>query len=109
MMPISDSSDACTMFPKPNQRWPWRRAFDRVSLDLIYARPRQSVAAWRDELREALAFETEHLSLYQLTIEPGTPFASLARTGALIHPTRFLSRALLNNTGIDRSGGPAGL
>jgi oxygen-independent coproporphyrinogen-3 oxidase len=57
--------------------------FDRVSLDLIYARPAQTVAQWRGELRQALAFGTEHLSLYQLTIEPATPFATLARTGAL--------------------------
>jgi oxygen-independent coproporphyrinogen-3 oxidase len=49
-------------------------AFPRVSLDLIHSRPGQSPAAWRAELREALAFGTGHLSLYQLTIEPGTPF-----------------------------------
>jgi oxygen-independent coproporphyrinogen-3 oxidase len=57
--------------------------FERVSLDLIYARPDQTAEAWRDELKEALAFGTDHLSLYQLTIEPATPFATLARTGAL--------------------------
>ena len=57
--------------------------FDRVSLDLIYARPDQTAQQWRDELKEALAFGTDHLSLYQLTIEPATPFATLARTGAL--------------------------
>ncbi len=62
------------------------KAFDRVSLDLIYARPRQTAAAWRAELREALTYGTEHLSLYQLTIEPATPFATLARTGALTVP-----------------------
>ncbi len=59
------------------------QTFDRVSLDLIYARPEQSPEAWHDELKEALAFGTDHLSLYQLTIEPATPFATLARTGAL--------------------------
>ncbi|MGN6517623.1 MAG: radical SAM family heme chaperone HemW [Rhizomicrobium sp.] len=58
--------------------------FDRVSLDLIYARPDQTAQAWRDELKEALAFGTGHLSLYQLTIEPATPFATLARTGSLV-------------------------
>ena len=57
--------------------------FERVSLDLIYARPDQTTQQWRDELKEALAFGTDHLSLYQLTIEPATPFATLARTGAL--------------------------
>jgi oxygen-independent coproporphyrinogen-3 oxidase len=62
------------------------RIFDRVSLDLIYARPQQTAPQWRAELNEALAFGTEHLSLYQLTIEPATPFATLARTGALRIP-----------------------
>ncbi len=60
--------------------------FDRVSLDLIYARPDQTVAQWRDELAEALAFGTDHLSLYQLTIEPATPFFTLHKTGALKIP-----------------------
>jgi coproporphyrinogen III oxidase-like Fe-S oxidoreductase len=60
--------------------------FRRVSLDLIYARPEQTPQQWRSELKEALAFGTEHLSLYQLTIEPATPFATLAKTGALRVP-----------------------
>jgi oxygen-independent coproporphyrinogen-3 oxidase len=60
--------------------------FDRVSLDLIYARPNQTPQQWRNELAEALAFGTEHLSLYQLTIEPATPFATLARRGSLHIP-----------------------
>jgi putative oxygen-independent coproporphyrinogen III oxidase len=61
-------------------------SFERVSLDLIYARPQQTARAWRSELAEALAFGTEHLSLYQLTIESGTPFAVLAQTGSLTIP-----------------------
>ena len=52
------------------------RLFDRFSFDLIYARPDQTLAAWRDELRAALAMAGDHLSLYQLTIEPGTAFAT---------------------------------
>ncbi len=60
--------------------------FARVSFDLIYARPGQSVAAWEAELAAALAFGTGHLSLYQLTIEPGTRFATLAAKGALTIP-----------------------
>ena len=60
-------------------------AFARVSIDLIYARPDQDAAAWAAELDRAIGFGTEHLSLYQLTVEPGTRFATLARTGAL-HP-----------------------
>ncbi len=72
--------------------------FDRVSLDLIYARPDQSVAAWREELKEALSFGTEHLSLYQLTIEPATPFATLHRTGALKIPDDDRAAALYETT-----------
>jgi oxygen-independent coproporphyrinogen-3 oxidase len=72
--------------------------FDRVSLDLIYARPDQTVAAWRSELKEALGFGTEHLSLYQLTIEPATPFATLHRTGALTIPDDERAVALYEAT-----------
>ncbi|TFI59717.1 coproporphyrinogen III oxidase [Sphingomonas parva] len=60
-----------------------QRAFARVSFDLIYARPGQSADAWGAELARALAFGTGHLSLYQLTIEPGTRFATLAAKGEL--------------------------
>jgi putative oxygen-independent coproporphyrinogen III oxidase len=59
--------------------------FERVSFDLIYARPGQSVADWEEELTRAIGFNTEHLSLYQLTIEPGTRFATLAAQGKLPH------------------------
>jgi oxygen-independent coproporphyrinogen-3 oxidase len=58
-------------------------SFGRTSFDLIYARPGQSLGDWEAELRLALSFGTEHLSLYQLTIEPGTRFAALAAKGAL--------------------------
>jgi oxygen-independent coproporphyrinogen-3 oxidase len=57
--------------------------FDRVSFDLIYALPDQGEQAWQDQLRRALSFGTGHLSLYQLTIEPGTRFAALAAKGEL--------------------------
>ncbi|MFM2099742.1 MAG: hypothetical protein RLZZ366_1281, partial [Pseudomonadota bacterium] len=53
-----------------------QRHFTRVSFDLIYARPGQSLGEWEAELGRALTFGTEHLSLYQLTIEPGTRFAT---------------------------------
>lgn len=56
--------------------------FARVSFDLIYALPGQSLAVWRQELARALALGTGHLSLYQLTIEPGTRFATDVRRGA---------------------------
>ena len=58
-------------------------AFGRVSIDLIYARPDQSEAQWLVELNRAIGFGTEHLSLYQLTIEPGTRFAALVAKGEL--------------------------
>ena len=72
--------------------------FERVSLDLIYARPDQSEAQWRAELKEALAFGTDHLSLYQLTIEPETPFALLYKSGALVIPGEDLAADLYQAT-----------
>jgi putative oxygen-independent coproporphyrinogen III oxidase len=74
------------------------RNFQRVSLDLIYARSGQSDQAWRAELEEALAFGTDHLSLYQLTIEPGTPFAVLYQNGALKIPDEDLAAGLYETT-----------
>jgi len=58
--------------------------FPRVSFDLIYARPDQRADEWRSELEEALSFGTEHLSLYQLTIEKGTAFETQTRQGKLV-------------------------
>jgi putative oxygen-independent coproporphyrinogen III oxidase len=83
--------------------------FDRVSLDLIYARPSQTAKAWREELKDALSFETEHLSLYQLTIEPATPFAVLAREGRLQIPDDDSAAALFELTQemTDAAGRPA--
>lgn len=72
--------------------------FARTSFDLIYARPNQSPAAWRAELTEAIARAAEHLSLYQLTIEPGTPFYGLAAAGKLVTPDEDISRALYDVT-----------
>lgn len=60
-----------------------RSCFDRLSFDLIYARQGQTRAEWRRELREALAMAVDHLSLYQLTIEPGTAFGARAAAGTL--------------------------
>jgi oxygen-independent coproporphyrinogen-3 oxidase len=64
-----------------------QRAFARVSFDLIYALPDQVESQWRDQLGRALSFGTSHLSLYQLTIEPGTRFAALAAKGELAMPS----------------------
>jgi oxygen-independent coproporphyrinogen-3 oxidase len=63
-----------------------RGIFPRLSFDLIYARPGQAEAAWRAELRRALALAADHLSLYQLTIEPGTQFATLHGRGDFALP-----------------------
>ncbi|KQP33547.1 coproporphyrinogen III oxidase [Methylobacterium sp. Leaf104] len=83
--------------------------FERYSFDLIYARPDQSPAAWRAELEDAIARAAEHLSLYQLTIEPGTPFFGLAAAGKLVPPDDDSARALYDVTQevCDRAGLPA--
>lgn len=60
--------------------------FERTSFDLIYARPGQSPAVWHQELLAALNFAPSHLSVYQLTIEEGTPFAALHAQGKLKVP-----------------------
>jgi putative oxygen-independent coproporphyrinogen III oxidase len=66
--------------------------FQRTSFDLIYARPGQSIAAWRTELAAALDRASGHLSLYQLTIEPGTMFDTLVRAGKLVVPGADMGR-----------------
>ena len=63
-----------------------RRTFARFSFDLIYARPDQTVAAWRQELGAALDMAAGHISLYQLTIEKGTPFYTRQRDGEISPP-----------------------
>jgi oxygen-independent coproporphyrinogen-3 oxidase len=63
-----------------------RGAFERFSFDLIYTRPGQTLEAWGAELGKALALADRHVSLYQLTIEPGTPFADLHARGKLVVP-----------------------
>jgi oxygen-independent coproporphyrinogen-3 oxidase len=75
-----------------------QRTFKRVSLDLIYARPGQSLEAWRSELAEALSFGTEHLSLYQLTIEPQTPFATMHKRGIFQLPDEDLAASFYETT-----------
>jgi oxygen-independent coproporphyrinogen-3 oxidase len=67
--------------------------FERTSFDLIYTRPGQGAGAWRKELGEALALAPRHLSLYQLTIEPETPFAHLFARGRLVLPDTETARA----------------
>ncbi len=75
-----------------------RSVFDRYSFDLIYARPQQTPEEWAEELKRALAEAAEHLSLYQLTVEPETPFATLHAAGKLVIPNDDAARALYDTT-----------
>src|SRR5262249_45570602 len=86
-----------------------RATFQRFSFDLIYARPGQTLEAWREELQRALALAGQHLSLYQLTIEAGTPFAELHARGKLRVPEGETARAFYDLTQelTERAGLPA--
>ncbi len=83
--------------------------FERTSFDLIYARPGQTPEAWAAELEEAIRRAAEHLSLYQLTIEPGTMFERLRDAGKLVVPDDEHARVLFDVTReiCDRHGLPA--
>ncbi|MHA1571658.1 MAG: radical SAM family heme chaperone HemW [Alphaproteobacteria bacterium] len=85
------------------------RLFSRVSFDLIYGRPAQSVADWKAELARALDLAGEHLSLYQLTIEPGTVFHGAHRRGAFTLPDEDRATDLFDLTQemTDAAGLPA--
>jgi putative oxygen-independent coproporphyrinogen III oxidase len=74
-------------------------AFPRLSIDLIYARPGQTPAAWAHELDEAVALGAEHVSPYQLTIEPGTAFHRAVGRGTLRPPGPDLAADLFETTG----------
>jgi oxygen-independent coproporphyrinogen-3 oxidase len=75
-----------------------RKSFERYSFDLIYARPGQTPQAWSDELARAIREAAEHLSLYQLTIEEGTPFFGLHAAGKLKTPDEAMARVLYDVT-----------
>ena len=75
-----------------------RSIFPRLSFDLIYARPGQTLDRWRAELRQALTLAADHLSLYQLTIEPGTAFEAQHRRGELSLPDEDTAAALYEAT-----------
>jgi putative oxygen-independent coproporphyrinogen III oxidase len=75
-----------------------RKSFERYSFDLIYARPDQAPAQWAGELELAIKEAAEHLSLYQLTIEEGTPFFGLHAAGKLKTPDEATARALYDVT-----------
>jgi putative oxygen-independent coproporphyrinogen III oxidase len=72
--------------------------FPRVNFDLIYARPGQTALAWEVELTDALNYKTEHLSVYQLTVEQGTAFASFHRQGTLVLPDEEVAADLFDLT-----------
>lgn len=75
-----------------------REIFPRMSFDLIYARPNQTVDEWEKELVEAISYAVDHLSLYQLTIEEGTAFYGLHKAGKLIVPDGDQSALLYEAT-----------
>jgi putative oxygen-independent coproporphyrinogen III oxidase len=75
-----------------------RSVFERYSFDLIYARPGQAPDAWAKELKLAIAQAAEHLSLYQLTIEPETAFHALQSAGKLTIPDSDAARTLYDLT-----------
>ncbi len=75
-----------------------QKIFPRMSFDLIYARPGQTVESWRRELAQAIAMAGGHLSLYQLTIERGTPFYAAHRRGDFTLPDEELGAALYDAT-----------
>ena len=75
-----------------------RAAFERYSFDLIYARPGQTPQDWSQELKRAINEAAEHLSLYQLTIEPETPYAALHARGKLVIPDEPHARILYDVT-----------
>jgi len=75
-----------------------RATFSRISFDLIYARPGQSLESWRTELERAIAMAADHLSLYQLTIEPGTAFHPMAARGDFVMPDNDHAAALFDLT-----------
>jgi putative oxygen-independent coproporphyrinogen III oxidase len=74
------------------------KIFPRVSFDMIYARPSQSLQSWREELSRALSEQQGHMSLYQLTIEPDTRYADLHAAGALKIPEDDLAADLYDLT-----------
>lgn len=86
-----------------------RSSFGRVSFDLIYARVGQTVAEWEAELTEALRMAVDHLSLYQLTIEPGTTFKALYDRGKLRLPSDAMSAEMyaLTQSACAEAGAPA--
>jgi oxygen-independent coproporphyrinogen-3 oxidase len=86
-----------------------RSTFPRLSFDLIYARPGQSPSAWAAELKRALALAADHVSLYQLTIEQGTPFYALHKAGKLAVPDEDTAAELYATTQAvcDAAGLPA--
>ncbi len=86
-----------------------QKIFDRVSFDLIYARPDQTTKQWEEELSLALTFGTTHLSLYQLIIEPGTAFAPRYERGEIVLPEEDLAADMyaLTQELTDRAGFPA--
>jgi oxygen-independent coproporphyrinogen-3 oxidase len=75
-----------------------KNIFNRVSFDLIYARENQTLQDWEDELKKALSYSIDHISLYQLTIEENTRFADLYKLGKITLPQDELANAMYEQT-----------
>ncbi len=86
-----------------------QKVFERYSFDLIYARPQQTVKEWEAELREAIAIGADHLSVYQLTIEKGTPFYMRHERGDFKIPDEEVAGDLYETTQaiLEEAGMPA--
>ena len=82
------------------------KIFDNYSIDLIYARPNQTIELWEEELSEALSYANNHISLYQLTIEKGTPFFSMYQKKEFDMPTNELAASMyeFTNSFLDKKG-----
>jgi len=90
---IHSAADARTAFKSARTA-----GFANISIDLMHGLPRQTLAAWQDTLQEAVTMKPEHISVYGLSIEEGTPFARLAEQGALQLPEEELAAAMLELT-----------
>ena len=108
MMPSLRCSDAATTPHAPARavRGAQRAGFDNVSIDLMFGLPEQSVAMWERSVTEAVRLETDHLSAYALTLEPGTPLEAEVRLGSTREPDPDLAAEmyLLAQTMLDGAG-----
>lgn len=85
-------------------KWSRQSGFDNINLDLIYGLPEQTLKRWENTLTQVLGLHPEHLSLYALTLEPGTPFGRWARSGLLPIPDPDLAADMYELAGETLTG-----